>query len=204
MMLCSGGGGRVDYGALRYFTEFWPSDNTDGLERVFMQWGYSYFFPSFTISSHVTSWGKQSLKFRTDVAMMGRLGYDIDVNKFTEKEWRFSQEAIKNYNRLKDVIAHGALYRLISPYKERRAVLMYVNNNKTKSVLFAYNLHTQYGEQFRKVRLNGLDPQKKYKVKEINAEGKESDFSGDYLMKIGLSVSSEKELTSKVFEITAM
>jgi alpha-galactosidase len=54
------------------------------------------------------------------------------------------------------------------------------------------------------VRLNGLDPQKKYKVKEINAEGKESDFSGDYLMKIGLSVSSEKELTSKVFEITAM
>ena len=29
LMLCSGGGGRVDYGALKYFHEFWPSDNTD-------------------------------------------------------------------------------------------------------------------------------------------------------------------------------
>lgn len=44
MMLCSGGGGRVDYGALKYFTEFWLSDNTDPLERVFIQWEYSHFF----------------------------------------------------------------------------------------------------------------------------------------------------------------
>ena len=29
MMLCSGGGARCDYEALKYFTEFWCSDNTD-------------------------------------------------------------------------------------------------------------------------------------------------------------------------------
>ena len=46
LMLCSGGGGRVDYGALKYFTEYWPSDNTDPLERIFIQWEYSYFFPA--------------------------------------------------------------------------------------------------------------------------------------------------------------
>ena len=45
LMLCSGGGGRVDYGALKYFHEFWPSDNTDPVSRVPMQWDYSYFFP---------------------------------------------------------------------------------------------------------------------------------------------------------------
>ena len=59
VMLCSGGGGRVDYGALRYFTEFWPSDNTDPLERIYIQWGFSYFFPAFSVCNHVTSWGKQ-------------------------------------------------------------------------------------------------------------------------------------------------
>ncbi|WP_301043099.1 alpha-galactosidase, partial [Parabacteroides goldsteinii] len=48
MMLCSGGGGRSDYEALKYFTEFWPSDNTDPIERIFIQWGYSHFFPSKT------------------------------------------------------------------------------------------------------------------------------------------------------------
>ena len=41
MMLCSGGGARCDYEALKYFTEFWPSDNTDPLERIFIQWGFS-------------------------------------------------------------------------------------------------------------------------------------------------------------------
>jgi alpha-galactosidase len=46
MMLCSGGGGRVDYEALKYFTEFWPSDNTEPLERIFIQWNYSYYFPA--------------------------------------------------------------------------------------------------------------------------------------------------------------
>ena len=55
-MLCSGGGGRVDYGALKYFTEFWPSDNTDPLERIFIQWEYSYFYPAIASSNHVTAW----------------------------------------------------------------------------------------------------------------------------------------------------
>lgn len=40
-----------------------------------MQWGYSYFFPAKSISAHVTSMGDQSIKFRTDVAMMDKLGF---------------------------------------------------------------------------------------------------------------------------------
>lgn len=67
MMLCSGGGGRTDYGALKYFNEFRPSDNTDPVERIFIQWGYSYLFPSLSVVNQITSRGKQSLKFKTDV-----------------------------------------------------------------------------------------------------------------------------------------
>ncbi len=104
MMLCSGGGGRADYEALKYFTEFWPSDNTDAFERVSIQWGYSYFFPSKTLSAHITSMGKQSIKYRTDVAMMGRMGYDIRVNNFTPQELQFSNEAVKTYKRISPVI----------------------------------------------------------------------------------------------------
>lgn len=75
MMLCSGGGGRVDYEALKYFSEYWPSDNTDPLERIFIQWEYSYFYPAIASANHVTDWGKQPVKFRTDVAMMGKLRF---------------------------------------------------------------------------------------------------------------------------------
>jgi len=77
MMLCSAAAAVLINKALRYFTEYWPSDMTDPLERVYIQWGYSNFLPAIATSNHITSSGKQSLKFHTDVAMMGKLGYDI-------------------------------------------------------------------------------------------------------------------------------
>ena len=211
MMLCSGGGGRVDYGALRYFTEFWASDDTDPLERVYIQWGYSYFFPSFAVCNHITSWGKQSLKFKTDVAMMGKMGYDIQVNGLTESELKFSQNAIAEYKRLSDVIWHGDLYRLISPYEENRAVLMYVNSAKSKAVVFGYTLNSRYNETFNQVRLQGLDPLKTYKIREINIADEKrrnsqsetgKSFTGDYLMKVGLTIGNGIPLSSVVYEIT--
>ncbi|MFD2162333.1 alpha-galactosidase [Paradesertivirga mongoliensis] len=213
IMLCAGGGGRTDYGALKYFTEFWPSDNTDAFERVFIQWGYLNFFPSLTVSSHVTSMGKQPVKFRTDVAMMGKMGYDIRVNNMTEQEIKFSNEAVKNYKRISDVIWFGDLYRLVSPYEEPRAALMYVSENKNRAVLFNYILNYRRKEYLGKVLLDGLDPSKQYKFEEINLlpdtksthpdNGK--TFSGDYLMKVGFNLAPGRvnPITSSVFEITA-
>lgn len=210
IMLCSGGGGRTDYGALRYFTEFWPSDNTDAAERVFIQWGYSYFFPTMTSCNHITTMGKQSLKFKTDVAMMGKMGYDIRVNEMSADELEFSKMAVQNYNRLKELIWGGDMYRLVSPYDEERAVLMIASQDKSKSVLFSYSLHPRAYNHYSPVRLTGLDPARNYKVQEINkAKGQWSPFpaegkiySGDYLIKIGLSLPNNSELSSAVMEIT--
>lgn len=213
IMLCAGGGGRVDYGGLKYFTEFWPSDNTDALERVFIQWGYLNFFPSLTVSSHVTSMGKQSLKFRTDVAMMGKMGYDIRVKNLTPEEIKFSNQAVKTYKRISNVIWFGDLYRLVSPYEENRAVLMYASPDKSSAVLFNYLLNFRRKEYMGKVLLQGLDPMKRYQIREINLlpdtksiqveDGK--TYSGDYLMKVGLNLSAGKiaPLTSAVFELIA-
>jgi alpha-galactosidase len=212
IMLCSGGGGRTDYAALKYFTEFWPSDNTDGLERIFIQWGYSYFFPANTISAHVTSMGKQqSLKFRTDVAMMGKMGYDIRVNNFTPQELQFSNDAVKAYKAISDVIWFGDLYRLVSPYEEDRAVLMYVNENKSRSVLFNYFTTPRRKNIFDRVLLQGLDANKKYRIKEINlfpgTKSSQPDhdkvLTGEYLMSVGLNLAPGRALamSSNVFEI---
>ncbi len=211
MMLCSGGGGRSDYEALKYFTEFWPSDNTDPVERIFIQWGYSHLFPAKSIAAHVTSWGKQPIKFRVDVASMCKLGFDIRVTEMNDKELAFCQQAVKNFKRLENVTLNGNQYRLVSPYENNHAAIMYTDNSKQKAVLFAFDIHPRYGEQTYPVRLEGLDADKKYKVEEINlipgtsssikANGK--TFSGDYLMKVGIPVFSTKENTSHVLEITA-
>lgn len=212
MMLCAGGGGRVDYGMLNYFTEFWASDNTDPFDRVFIQWGYSNFYPALATCNHVTSMGNQSIKFKTDVAMMGKLGFDIHVGGLKPNELQFCQQAVSNYKRLSPVIWQGDLYRLISPYEESRAVLMYVSQDKSKSVVFSYTLHPLTDPNYSLVRLEGLDPLKKYKVEEINImpqakntfEASGNVFSGDFLMKVGVKVSSAKQESSVVLEITAV
>jgi alpha-galactosidase len=140
--------------------------------------------------------------------MMGKMGYDLKVNELTAGELKFSQDAITSYKRLSDIIWHGDLYRLISPYDENRAVLMYVGNTKSKAVLFAYTLNSRFGENFLPVRLQGLDPAGKYNVKEINIfpgdrpsveSGK--SYTGDYLMNIGLNIGTGAPLSSTVLEI---
>ena len=66
-----------------------------------------------------------------------------------------------------------------------------------------------------RVRLQGLDPVKTYKLQEINVAPGERRFgpwsgpsengksyTGDYLMKIGLNIGSGQALSSTVYEIT--
>ncbi len=212
MMLCSGGGGRMDYEALKYFTEFWCSDDTDPYERLYIQWSLSKFFPAKTMGSHVTNWNKNtSVKFRTDVCSSCKLGFDIDLKplKGTD-DYTFVQQAVKNWSRLKPVILDGDQYRLVSPYETDHSALNYVSKDKSHAVLFAYNLHPRYKEpRLLKVRMQGLDPQRQYMVEEINLmPGTQSTFdfngkrfSGDYLMKVGLDVLTPDEGTSHVFEL---
>lgn len=212
MMLCSGGGGRMDYEALKYFTEFWCSDDTDPYERLYIQWSLSKFFPAKTMGSHVTNWNKNtSVKFRTDVCSSCKLGFDIDLKplKGTD-DYTFVQQAVKNWTRLKPVIFDGDQYRLVSPYETDHSALNYVSKDKSHAVLFAYNLHPRYKEpRLLKVRMQGLDPQRQYTVEEINLmPGTQSTFdfngkrfSGDYLMKVGLDVLTPDEGTSHVFEL---
>lgn len=211
MMLCSGGGARCDYEALKYFTEFWCSDNTDPVERVYIQWGFSHFFPTKAMCAHVTSWNEQaSVKFRTDVASMCKLGFDLGLHKLNGEELEYCRQAIQSWNRLKPVILDGQQYRLVSPYESNHMAVNYVNADQTQAVLFAYDVYPRFKEKLFPVKLQGLDPNKRYLVKEINLmpgtqSEKEFDgkvFSGDYLMKVGLEVCGFTPLQSHVIKCT--
>lgn len=213
MMLCSGGGGRCDYEALKYFTEFWCSDDTNPVERCYIQWGFSQFFPAKTMCAHVTSWNKQtSVKFRTDVASMCKLGFDIGLKELTEDEIKYCQTAVANWTRLKPAILDGDQYRLVSPYETNHMALNYVSKDKSKAVLFAYDINPRFNEKLQSVRLEGLDPNRSYRVEEINlmpgtksrltSNGKV--YTGDYLMKVGLNVLTLLQNNSRVIELSAL
>jgi alpha-galactosidase len=211
MMMCSGGGGRTDFEGLKYFTEFWCSDNTDPVERLYIQWGYSHFMPAKIMCAHVTNWNSQaSIKFRVDVAFPCKLGFDIDFEKLSENDRQYCRQVIKEYNRLKPVIYSPDLYRLISPYKTNHCVLERMNDAKDHVLLFAYDIHPRYMENLLPVRLEGLDADSQYLVKEISLMPGEKSriscngqvYTGDYLMKVGIHILSDHQMTSHILELT--
>jgi alpha-galactosidase len=205
LMLCSGGGGRADYGALKYFQEFWPSDNTDPVRRVRMQWDYSYFFPVMTIASHVTHWGHRPMHFACAVAMSARFGMDLDLAKLSAEDKAICAGAIKAYKQIREITHLGELYRLERPHDAARGALNFVSPNHGRAAVFVFQL--QDGQALP-VRPQGLDPAKRYTVRELNpAPGRAAlpqegmAFTGEELMRDGIVPSCTKALEACVVEL---
>jgi alpha-galactosidase len=217
MMACSGGGGRIDYGTMKYFDEYWISDNTDALDRIFIQWGTTYFFPAMGLASHVSvtpnhiTGRTTPLKFRFDVALAAKLGMDLQPKDMSEADREYSRNAIKLYRDIKHIVQFGDLYRLLSPYTGNRAALMYATRDKQEALVFSYLLKKQIYSDDQVLYLKGLDPVKLYTLREINKtpgqhsrladlEGKK--YTGEFLMKYGVRFPMYNEFESIVFQVT--
>lgn len=219
---CASGGGRANYGFLPWFDEFWVSDNTDALQRVYIQWGTSYFYPALAMASHISAAPNHqtkrtmNLKYRTDVAMSGRLGMEIQPQKMTAAEREQCRKAINEYKQIRPIIQQGDLYRLLSPYDGLGAAsLLYATPAKDKAVYFWWKTEAFRNKQYPRVKMDGLDPDKTYKVTELNRvdptklkfEGK--SFTGRYLMDNGLEMpvthtfDGADEWASRVLLLTA-
>jgi len=198
---CASGGGRANYGVMPYFDEFWVSDNTDCLQRVYMQWGTSYFFPAIAMASHISAapnhqtFRTSALKYRIDVAMSGRLGMEIQPKHMTDEEKALCRKAISEYKEIRPVVQFGDIYRLVSPYDNKGlASLMYVSQKKDEAVFYWWKLEHMVNQHLPRVKMAGLSPDKYYQVRELNRidnkplpfEGK--TYSGAYLMANGLDM----------------
>lgn len=217
MQACGGGGGRADYGVMPYFDEIWVSDNTDPLQRIYMQWGTSMFYPAMAMAQHVSATPNHQtnrntpLKFRFDVAMSGRLGMEMQPSHMSESEKAFAKKAIADYKGIRPVVQMGDLYRLISPYDHKGvASLMYVSPDKNRAVFFAYKLEHYRDQPIPRFSMRGLDKDKTYRIRELNvAIGNSSSHldgksaTGDMLMNIGFEIPMDEEYASRVFELTS-
>lgn len=201
---CASGGGRVNYGFLPYFNEFWTSDDTDALQRIYMQWGVSNFYPSIAMASHVSANRNHQtgrvlpLKYRFDVAMSARLGMEIQPKDMTDADKAFAGRAIAAYKKIRPVVQFGDLYRLVSPYdKKGIASLMYATPEKDKAVLFVYKTEHFLNQLMPDVVLSGLDENKTYRITDLTPENEQKPsvlngkvISGKILKEAGLSVAS--------------
>jgi len=221
---CASGGGRANWGVLPWFDEFWTSDNTDALQRVYMQWGTSYFFPAIAMACHISAAPNHQtqrvipLKYRIDVAMSGRLGMEIQPKNMTEDEKALCRQAIKEYKEIRPIVQLGNIYRLQSPFEKKGvASLMYVDDAKQKAVFYWWKTETFINQHLPLIKMAGLDANKMYKVHELNridnkpldCEGK--SYSGEYLMNHGLEMpynhsvdwGKQTAWSSRVLELSA-
>lgn len=217
LQACGGGGGRANYGTMPYFDEIWVSDNTDPLQRVYMQWGTSMFYPSMAMAQHVSASPNHQtgrvtpLKFRFDVAMSGRLGMEMQPSSMSDTEKAFAKKAIADYKAIRPTVQSGDLYRLISPYDNKGvASLMYVSPEKDKAVFFSYKLDHFRDQPIPRFTMRGLDKEKTYRFREINIpQGASSSYldgkkaSGHMLMNIGFEIPLDGEYASRVYELIA-
>ena len=212
---CSSGGGRVDYGALKYFNEIWTSDNTDAYTRAYIQYATNLVYPACVMASHVSAVPNHQtgnvtpLKFRFDMACSGRLGMELQPRNLSEGERALADRCIRSYRQYRDLVFTGDVYRLASPYDGDYYALMYVSQDQRRAVVFAYCLKYQNrAVGAHPFRLDGLDPARKYRVTELNVNrsswwGSGEAHAGDFLMNGGFNPVLLKTFDSAVFYLEA-
>ena len=158
---CSGGGGRVDLGILRYTDEVWPSDNTDALDRLVLQDGFTRAYSPGAMMAWVTDVPNFEdhrtvpLKFRYLVAMNGSLGIGGNLNKWTEDEMKESSAMVTYYKSVRQTVQRGDLYRLIAPEDSSASANEHVARDGSQAVVFAFLQAQRFGMPFPTVRLQG-------------------------------------------------
>jgi alpha-galactosidase len=195
---CSGGGGRVDLGILRYVDEVWPSDNTDPFDRLSIQDGFTYAYTPqimmawVTDSPHWLNHRSTSLEYRMLSAMQGSLGIGADISKWTPEETALAKRLIGEYKQVQATIVQGELYRLISPRNGSEfSSTETVRADKSQAVVFAFIHSTQEGRGFPLLKLEGLDPEAEYTLRAIEGKARADTpetASGAWWMRHGLEM----------------
>ncbi|MQY33621.1 Alpha-galactosidase AgaA [Streptomyces sp. RB17] len=167
---CSGGGGRIDLGVMSRTDQVWTSDNTDPLDRLAIQHGFSQIHPARVMAAWVTdspntqlNGRASSLRFRFVSAMAGVLGVGGDLTEWTDQELAEARQWVELYKEIRPVVQQGELYRLRPPAGGLSAV-QYVLGEET--VVLAWLQAQSYGEPVPALRLRGLDPTASYECRE--------------------------------------
>ena len=183
---CSGGGGRNDLGMMRYFPQVWASDNTDAISRLPIQYGSSYLHPTISMGSHVSAspnhqMGRTTpIETRGNVAMMGNLGYELDLKSLPQAEKDVIAAQVAHYKEIRPVIQFGKQYRLINPEEgSNEAAVQFVYEDKVV-VTYVRTLSTIEIIETT-LKLKGLEEEALYCL-----QGTDQVYSGAELMYAGL------------------
>ena len=200
---CASGGGRIDYGILGIFDDFWTSDNTDAYDRLFIQENYSYIYPIKAMRAWVTDCPNFlsrriiPMKFRYHSAMMGTLGIGCNILKFSEEEIELSKGLIEEYKNIRHIVQEGDFYRLENNSKNKYKLYQYMNGKE--GLVFAFLPQSELGHRGTTIKFRALEKESTYLVKiDKNVIVK----TGRYLMNHGLELKLYGDYDSIIIKIS--
>lgn len=184
---CASGGGRADLGALSHFDQCWTSDNTDAIDRMTIQHGYSLLRPIKALRAWVTDIAginkPCTLDFRFNIAMQGALGLGGNLLKYTDDDKEISKKNIALYKKIRNIVQFGDLYRVSNPDDNEVLINSYVEKNKSKAVIFIASRGTRFFKKRINVLFDGLEKDAKYR---FIFQNKEYVKSGAYMANVGI------------------
>ena len=200
---CAGGGGRFDLGMFYYYPQFWTSDDTDAVQRMYIQYGTSMLYPSTVMGAHVSAVPNHQvgrttpLETRGNVAMLGRFGYELDLATLTDEEKQTVREQISFYKKWDQVIHTADMYRLKSPFESNHMCMEFVSEDKKYVIVMYSSIMGNPNCEMDKIYLQGLDSEAQYKNIETGKV-----YSGSLLANIGITMRNNGDFTSEfvIFE----
>jgi alpha-galactosidase len=218
---CSGGGGRADLGILSRTDQVWTSDNTDPLDRLLIQDGYTHAYAPKTQVGWITdnpdgiNQRHTPIAFHFHCAMMGTLGVGGNLLKWSPDEIAQAKWFLEEYKQIRPLVQEGQLYRL-RPFVVPPSggfgdhglwAYEYVSSDRDRAVLFAFLHSSQLGNDLPAIRLRGLKPEATYRV-EVRAVGAPpagasgQPMSGATLMERGITLRMRGDYVSALVRIT--
>lgn len=201
---CASGGGRIDFGILKYTQRVWLSDSNDALERARIQHNSALFLPASITGSHVgprkchTSGRVISMSFRAWVAAQRHMGFEMDPRELDEDEVKTLTKVTTWWKDNRFWMMHANILRLDS---DDDVVLaeQHLSEDESQFVVFANHIDSSTQISPRPLRFARLDCQRMYKVELVNREdlldlsrgnpfikNQDVTLSGQYLMTHGL------------------
>ena len=190
---CAGGGGRFDPGMLYYTPQMWPSDDTDAVERLAIQYGASLVYPPIAIECHISETPnhqvgrRESMDTRAAAAMWGNLGLELNFDRMEREEIERLKKEIEFYKKVRPIVQFGDLYRLKGLDGGNEYAWMYQSRDGAEALVTFVQIQAKPNTVSRRLRLRGLDPEGWYQIDGGPVR------SGGELMHIGLDVGNVLE-----------
>jgi alpha-galactosidase len=219
---CASGGGRMDYGILKYTHRFWLSDCNDAHERQIMQQWASLFFPAEVLGSHIgpdhshTTSRSHPLYVRAGTALFAHMGIEWDVRKANTAQRKELTMYLNQYKMLRELI-HSGIRRPLTPADS--AQIAFSVSDDTDQIISVFQRTVPKVSVPQPLKITALKPEKNYRIeiliqpfmtghlmkqKPVWMKNQEQHYRGEILMALGLPLpvlDPESLIIFKVLEI---